>query len=217
MGQIIPQELELEDPTYNGLRTIPELSTGQKKIMKALDEEIGKLHKEIERRLVFLSTEKKLVNGKYVQVSFAREQFEFPSPSRHIVNHSFILAVTAGGDTYTLNEVELWTRKARMTKYMEQPYTWIMQIQNQVNSPEFANFNVIYKKITPAGEQTKVYPLQKIEDPNQRIRIARVYRAKLYEILSSIDRYVNAKGKGMVDDIRFVKEEMNTTGQYQEF
>ncbi|WCL48797.1 hypothetical protein [Leptospira sp. GIMC2001] len=213
---VFAQELEI-DPTYGGLKPIPELSPGQKKNMESIQKDIDLLHKDIGKRLTFLSQEKKLSDGKYVQASYSRVQYEYPTKNRYIVNHQFVLGVTGGGSEYNLNSVELLTRKSRTTKYMEQPYTQIMQIKNKAGDADWSGFQISIKKISPSGEVLKEFPLKDVYEPLQRVGLAKLYRTKLHEIITSIDRYIDAKGKGLVEDIRFIKDEMNTSGQYQEY
>lgn len=213
---VFSQELVDFDPTYGGLKPLPELSLGQKKMMDDLKVDVKGLHEEIQKRLNFLSQEKKFSDGKYVQSSIAREQFQYPTKKRSIVNHQFTLNVMGGDRSQTLKDVELWTRKSITTKNIDFEDTKIMRVNNPVGDEDWKSLRISIKKITSTGTTKEEFAITEIYEPDQRVLIAIMYRNKLREIISSIDRYVSAKGKGLTDDIRFINNEMNTSGQYQE-
>jgi hypothetical protein len=213
---VFSQELEDVDPTFGGLKPLPPLSAGQKKIMDNLKLDLKGLHEDIQKRLVFLSQEKKFHDGKYVQSSVAREQFQYPTKKRSIVNHQFILNVTGGDKSHTLKDIEIWTRKSITTRHLEYEDTKIMRVNQPVGSDDWNSMKISIRKITPEGISSEVFSVEEIYEPTQRVMIAIMYRNKLREIISSIDRYVEAKGRGLTEDIRFINNEMNTSGQYQE-
>jgi len=213
---VFSQELVDIDPTYGGLKPLPELSQGQVKAMEGLKLDVKGLHEEIQKRLNFLAQEKKFNDGKYIQSSIAREQFQYPTKKRSIVNHQFTLNVTGGDRSQSLKDIEIWTRKSSTTKHVEYIDTKIMRVNKPVADDDWKSMKISIKKITSSGTTSEEFAITEIYEPDQRVLIATMYRNKLREIISSIDRYINAKGRGLTDDIRFINNEMNTSGQYQE-
>ncbi|MCC5816100.1 MAG: hypothetical protein JJT78_15220 [Leptospira sp.] len=207
-------EMEWEDPTFGGLRPIPELSDGQKKILTNLSEEVTLLHKDIEKRLNFLSQNKEISDGKFVKVSLAREQYSFPITVVYIANHKITLDVAGGGDSFTLTGIEFYTRKSITSKKSAHPDTRIMRMKNDPASTDWTKFKISMKKLETSGESEQVVGLDDIYDPVQRVRFARVYKNKLVELVNHIDRQIAGVGFEQASDLRFIKAEMNSPATY---
>lgn len=213
---LFAQDMEWEDPTFAGLRPLPEYSKGQTQIMDLLSVEITALHKDIEKRLNFLQQGKKIVDGKFVQTSSAREQFEYPIKNRYVVDHKAILQVAGTGDSFTLTNVEFITRKSRDSKQVEHPQIKIMKIVNNPADTDWSKFMISIKKLTPSGQSIREINISKLYDPLQRVEMARVYKNKLTEIVIHIDRQIASVGVNEFRDLRFIQSEMNVDSGYIE-
>lgn len=212
--QLSAQQLEWEDPTFGGLRPIPELSAGQKKMMEGLAKEVIELQKDVEKRLNFLSQNKEIANGKFIKISLAREQYEFPVKVIYVANHKITLDVNGGGDSFTLQKIEFYTRKSITSKKSAHPDTRIMRMTNDPTSTDWSKFRISMKKLETSGETFQEVGIEDIYEPKQRVKFARVYKNKLVELVNAIDRQIASAGFEQASDLRFIKDEMNTTGNY---
>lgn len=218
LGMGMPaEEFEWKDPTFGGLRPIPELSAGQKKVMELLTQEVEVLHKDLEKRLNFISQKNEIVDGKFVKMSPAREQFDFPITTIYLTNHWVVVHVAGGGDSYTISNIEFNTRKSNIKKNTPQPNTRIMKMSNDPTSKDWSKFKVSMKKIQVHGTSFQEVGLEDVYNPIQRVRLAKIYKTKLLELTNAIDQQIANVGFQSTADIRFIKNEMNTGGGYEDF
>lgn len=61
-----------------------------------------------------------------------------------------------------------------------------------------------------------VYNVSTIREPAQRIKLVRIYRTNLLEIIRRIDKYVEGSIKTAAEDVETTLKEVENGGPYQE-
>lgn len=211
------KEIEWDDLTFGGLRPFPEYSASQKEIMKLLAGEIKVLHTDMEKRLNFLSQNREISDGKFIKRAPAREQYDFPIKMIYVVNHEVTIDVAGGRDSFKITKVEFYTRKSKTMKHAQHPSTRIMRMKNDPSVEGFEGLKISMKKISPSGSEFREIGLEEIYEPYQRVRLAKIYKYRLQELINNIDKQIANVDFQTSADIRFIKNEMNTGGGYEGF
>lgn len=191
-------------------------SPSQEKIVELLAIEIGNYHKEIEKRIPFFQKEKRITDGKYIQASLAREDIPPLAKKSTIINNRYILGLKGGEGGYSLDEVTFWSRHSLVGKGYD-PITTIREFSNKVgDSPKMEGLKLKIKKLTEYGITENIYDLKNIKYPKERIKLVVSYRDRLIEIIRTMDRYINGKGKERESDVRDSILEIQFGGEFQE-
>lgn len=217
LGGLAAEDSEWEDPTFGGLRPAQEFTPAQKKTMERLALEVTELHKEVEKRLNFIAQNKRIANGKFVMAALARRQFEQPKRTYHLVDHQVELKVAGNGLQYNLENLQFMTRRADTNKALNLPMTKIMYLENEAAATDWSKLKITLRKIDPSGEDKKTVGIESVYQPKQRLRMARLYKSKVAELIKHIDRQIGQVGNNQYDELQFIKAEMDNDSSYHDF
>ncbi|EKR75471.1 hypothetical protein LEP1GSC041_3391 [Leptospira noguchii str. 2006001870] len=192
---------------------------GQVKDLEVLGKDIIEFHKRIESRLGFLSQRKQIQDNLYSQFIPAYEDQIPQSRNRYMLDLRFVLKVSGTGATNSslkLESVVFWSRKSLISK-MRPQYEEISILKNDKITNEGPNsIELVVRKKTDSGTKEMVYNVSTIREPAQRIKLVRIYRTNLLEIIRRIDKYVEGSIKTAAEDVETTLKEVENGGPYQE-
>lgn len=196
-----------EDPTFGGLKPIPEYSKDQKRTMQFLKEEVNRLHQQLERKMNFISQRKEIINGKFIRTFQAREQYNFPNKERFLTNHKVEIGVSGGGNETKIEYIEFLTRRSRTNKEANHPHTQFIKMRFAPQN-EWENLKIYIRKLEPYGEFKDEFGLEEVYDPVTRVKLARAYKNRLIELLNDIELQMSDAWKDRDRRSQFVHQEM---------
>ncbi|EMM99743.1 LIC_12936 family protein [Leptospira noguchii] len=192
---------------------------GQVKDLEVLGKDIIEFHKRIESRLGFLNQRKQIQDNLYSQFIPAYEDQIPQSRNRYMLDLRFVLKVSGTGATNSslkLESVVFWSRKSLISK-MRPQYEEISILKNDKITNEGPNsIELVVRKKTDSGTKEMVYNVATIREPAQRIKLVRIYRTNLLEIIRRIDKYVEGSIKTAAEDVETTLKEVENGGPYQE-
>ncbi|WP_061270336.1 LIC_12936 family protein [Leptospira interrogans] len=192
---------------------------GQIKDLEVLGKDIVEFHKRIESRLGFLNQRKQIQDNLYSQFIPAYEDQIPQSRNRYMLDLRFVLKVSGAGATNSplkLESVVFWSRKSLISK-MRPQYEEISILKNDKITNEGPNsIELVVRKKTDSGTKETVYNVATIREPAQRIKLVRIYRTNLLEIIRRIDKYVQGSIKNAAEDVETTLREVENGGPYQE-
>ncbi|XDD50808.1 hypothetical protein AB3N59_03145 [Leptospira sp. WS92.C1] len=192
---------------------------GQVKDLELLGKDIAEFHKRIEGRLAFLNRRKQIQNNLYSQFIPAYEDQTPQSRNRYMFDLRFVLKVSGSGGQNAplkLESILFWSRKSLISKLRPQ-YEEISVLKNdKLNSENPDSIELVVKKKTEAGTKEEVYNVATIREPAQRVKLVRIYRTNLIEIIRRIDKYVEGNIKTSAQDVETTLREVENGGPYQE-
>ncbi|WP_061233047.1 LIC_12936 family protein [Leptospira noguchii] len=192
---------------------------GQVKDLEVLGKDIIEFHKRIESRLGFLNQRKQIQDNLYSQFIPAYEDQIPQSRNRYMLDLRFVLKVSGTGATNSslkLESVVFWSRKSLISK-MRPQYEEISILKNDKITNEGPNsIELVVRKKTDSGTKEMVYNVSTIREPAQRIKLVRIYRTNLLEIIRRIDKYVEGSIKTAAEDVETTLKEVENGGPYQE-
>ncbi len=192
---------------------------GQVKDLEVLGKDIVEFHKRIESRLGFLNQRKQIQDNLYSQFIPAYEDQIPQSRNRYMLDLRFVLKVSGAGATNSplkLESVVFWSRKSLISK-MRPQYEEISILKNDKITNEGPNsIELVVRKKTDSGTKETVYNVATIREPVQRIKLVRIYRTNLLEIIRRIDKYVEGSIKNAAEDVETTLREVENGGPYQE-
>ncbi|AJR15636.1 LIC_12936 family protein [Leptospira interrogans] len=192
---------------------------GQIKDLEVLGKDIVEFHKRIESRLGFLNQRKQIQDNLYSQFIPAYEDQIPQSRNRYMLDLRFVLKVSGAGATNSplkLESVVFWSRKSLISK-MRPQYEEISILKNDKITNEGPNsIELVVRKKTDSGTKETVYNVATIREPAQRIKLVRIYRTNLLEIIRRIDKYVQGSIKTAAEDVETTLREVENGGPYQE-
>lgn len=192
---------------------------GQIKDLEVLGKDIVEFHKRIESRLGFLNQRKQIQDNLYSQFIPAYEDQIPQSRNRYMLDLRFVLKVSGAGATNSplkLESVVFWSRKSLISK-MRPQYEEISILKNDKITNEGPNsIELVVRKKTDSGTKETVYNVATIREPAQRIKLVRIYRTNLLEIIRRIDKYVEGSIKNAAEDVETTLREVENGGPYQE-
>lgn len=131
----------------------------------------------------------------------------------------FVLKVSGAGATNSplkLESVVFWSRKSLISK-MRPQYEEISILKNDKITNEGPNsIELVVRKKTDSGTKETVYNVATIREPAQRVKLVRIYRTNLLEIIRRIDKYVEGSIKNAAEDVETTLREVENGGPYQE-
>ncbi|WP_017852226.1 LIC_12936 family protein [Leptospira interrogans] len=190
---------------------------GQIKDLEVLGKDIVEFHKRIESRLGFLNQRKQIQDNLYSQFIPAYEDQIPQSRNRYMLDLRFVLKVSgATNSPLKLESVVFWSRKSLISK-MRPQYEEISILKNDKITNEGPNsIELVVRKKTDSGTKETVYNVATIREPAQRIKLVRIYRTNLLEIIRRIDKYVEGSIKTAAEDVETTLREVENGGPYQE-
>ncbi|EKO14442.1 LIC_12936 family protein [Leptospira kirschneri] len=192
---------------------------GQVKDLEVLGKDIVEFHKRIESRLGFLNQRKQIQDNLYSQFIPAYEDQIPQSRNRYMLDLRFVLKVSGAGASNSplkLESVVFWSRKSLISK-MRPQYEEISILKNDKITNEGSNsIELVVRKKTDSGTKEMVYNVATIREPAQRIKLVRIYRTNLLEIIRRIDKYVEGSIKNAAEDVETTLREVENGGPYQE-
>lgn len=190
---------------------------GQIKDLEVLGKDIVEFHKRIESRLGFLNQRKQIQDNLYSQFIPACEDQIPQSRNRYMLDLRFVLKVSgATNSPLKLESVVFWSRKSLISK-MRPQYEEISILKNDKITNEGPNsIELVVRKKTDSGTKETVYNVATIREPAQRIKLVRIYRTNLLEIIRRIDKYVEGSIKTAAEDVETTLREVENGGPYQE-
>lgn len=192
---------------------------GQIKDLEVLGKDIVEFHKRIESRLGFLNQRKQIQDNLYSQFIPAYEDQIPQSRNRYMLDLRFVLKVSGVGATNSplkLESVVFWSRKSLISK-MRPQYEEISILKNDKITNEGPNsIELVVRKKTDSGTKETVYNVATIREPAQRIKLVRIYRTNLLEIIRRIDKYVEGSIKNAAEDVETTLRKVENGGPYQE-
>jgi len=207
--------IQWEDPTFGGLKPLPEYSRGQRVSIDLLSQELNQLHEDLGKKLNFLAQKKEIVDGRFVRIFQAREQYSFPIRERFVVNHRVIMEVRGGGTEYAIESIEFYTRRSRTNKEYDHPYTQIMRMQFKIGD-NLENLQISIRKLDPSGAREDRLTISEIYDPQLRVNIARAYKNRIIELINDLDLQIAGLGNYRDRRIRFIRQEMDSASGSQQ-
>ncbi|TGN01456.1 LIC_12936 family protein [Leptospira yasudae] len=194
---------------------------GQVKDLEILGKDIAEFHKRIESRLAFLNRRKQIQDNLYSQFIPAYEDQIPQSRNRYMLDLRFVLKVSGAGAQNTplkLESIVFWSRKSLISK-MRSIDEEISILKNEKVSSDGTNpdsIELVIRKKTDAGTKEILYNVTTIREPAQRVKLVRIYRTNLLEIIRRIDKYVEGNIKTTAEDVDKTLREIENGGPYQE-
>ncbi|MBW0432548.1 hypothetical protein HGB47_02860 [Leptospira yasudae] len=194
---------------------------GQVKDLEILGKDIAEFHKRIESRLAFLNRRKQIQDNLYSQFIPAYEDQIPQSRNRYMLDLRFVLKVSGAGAQNTplkLESIVFWSRKSLISK-MRSIDEEISILKNEKVSSDGTNpdsIELVIRKKTDAGTKEILYNVTTIREPAQRVKLVRIYRTNLLEIIRRIDKYVEGNIKTTAEDVEKTLREIENGGPYQE-
>ncbi|RHX81582.1 hypothetical protein DLM76_02605 [Leptospira yasudae] len=194
---------------------------GQVKDLEILGKDIAEFHKRIESRLAFLNRRKQIQDNLYSQFIPAYEDQIPQSRNRYMLDLRFVLKVSGAGAQNTplkLESIVFWSRKSLISK-MRNVDEEISILKNEKVSSDGTNpdsIELVIRKKTDAGTKEILYNVTTIREPAQRVKLVRIYRTNLLEIIRRIDKYVEGNIKTTAEDVDKTLREIENGGPYQE-
>lgn len=186
---------DFEYPTLinpDGTIQIREFSKEQKRTYDNVKKDIQYFQSEIAKILPYL-----VRNGKVKGNVFTREfrNFTETQPGRrnqHFVNEFFVLNLTDG----KLNSISFLKRRTRLNPRMETE-TVVRSLSNEVGNDDMSNVKLqidTHTNYTDTKEPIrKIFSMNDIPSPADRIKMLRTYRTKVEEALRELDKIVDHK------------------------
>ncbi|AYV55439.1 LIC_12936 family protein [Leptospira kmetyi] len=192
---------------------------GQIKDLELLGKDIAEFHKRIESRLAFLNRRKQIQDNLYSQFIPAYEDQIPQSRNRYMLDLRFVLKVSGAKEqsaALKLESIVFWSRKSLISK-MRPQYEEISILRNDKLSSESPDsIELVVRKKTDSGTKEVVYNVATIREPAQRVKLVRIYRTNLLEIIRRIDKYVEGNIKTTAEDVETTLREVENGGPYQE-
>ncbi|RHX92762.1 LIC_12936 family protein [Leptospira stimsonii] len=192
---------------------------GQIKDLELLGKDIAEFHKRIESRLAFLNRRKQIQDNLYSQFIPAYEDQIPQTRNRYMLDLRFVLKVSGAGaqnSPIKLESILFWSRKSLISK-MRPQYEEISILKNdKINTEGSDAIELVVKKKTDSGTKEAVYNVSTIREPAQRVKLVRIYRTNLIEIIRRIDKYVEGSIKTSAEDVETTLREVENGGPYQE-
>ncbi|PJZ58858.1 LIC_12936 family protein [Leptospira barantonii] len=192
---------------------------GQIKDLEILGKDIAEFHKRIESRLAFLNRRKQIQDNLYSQFIPAYEDQIPQSRNRYMLDLRFVLKVSGAKEQSTalkLESIVFWSRKSLISK-MRPQYEEISILRNDKPTSETPDsIELVVRKKTDSGTKEVVYNVATIREPAQRVKLVRIYRTNLLEIIRRIDKYVEGNIKTTAEDVETTLSEVENGGPYQE-
>ncbi|MDV6235855.1 hypothetical protein CH379_009480 [Leptospira ellisii] len=193
---------------------------GQMKDMEVLGKDIADFHKRIESRLAFLNRRKQIQDNLYSQFIPAYEDQIPQSRNRYMLDLRFVLKVSGGGaqnSPLKLESIVFWSRKSLISKMRAQDEEISVLKNDKVNAEQTPEaIELVIKKKTDSGTKQTVYNVATIREPAQRVKLIRIYRTNLLEIIRRIDKYVEGSIRTSAQDVETTLREVENGGPYQE-
>ncbi|EKQ92797.1 hypothetical protein KHM19_20110 [Leptospira borgpetersenii] len=192
---------------------------GQVKDLEVLGKDIAEFHKRIESRLAFLNKKNKIQDNLYSQFIPAYEDQIPQSRNRYMLDLRFVLKVSGAGaenSPLKLESIVFWSRKSLISK-MRPQYEEISILKNEkIKNEGPESIELVVRKKTDAGTKETVYNVATIREPAQRVKLVRIYRTNLLEIIRRIDKYVEGSIKTVAEDVETTLKAVENGGPYQE-
>ncbi|MCG6169165.1 LIC_12936 family protein [Leptospira sanjuanensis] len=194
---------------------------GQVKDLEILGKDIAEFHKRIESRLAFLNRRKQIQDNLYSQFIPAYEDQIPQSRNRYMLDLRFVLKVSGAGAQNAplkLESIVFWSRKSLISK-MRSIDEEISILKNEKVGSDGTNpdsIELVIRKKTDAGTKETLYNVTTIREPAQRVKLVRIYRTNLLEIIRRIDKYVEGNIKTTAEDVEKTLREIENGGPYQE-
>ncbi|TGK32416.1 hypothetical protein EHQ12_19150 [Leptospira gomenensis] len=193
---------------------------GQVKDLEILGKDITDFHKRIESRLAFLNRRKQIQDNLYSQFIPAYEDQIPQSRNRYMLDLRFVLKVSGGNaqnSPLKLESIVFWSRKSLISKMRAQDEEISILKNDKVTAEQTPDaIELVIKKKTDSGTKQTVYNVATIREPAQRVKLVRIYRTNLLEIIRRIDKYVEGSIRTSAQDVETTLREVENGGPYQE-
>jgi hypothetical protein len=189
----------------------------EKKQVEDLSREIDKYHKMLNEKIGYLKYKNKVKNGKYSHEAYTRDHVDRLEHKKYSVTTKYNLNLKSSPEGgYTLDTLEFIHKNTLITRRYE-PVTEVRILKNSSNSSlDLDGLSLTVITTTNSGQDTKSFNMKTIPESKERMRVAKMYRDRVLDLLRNIDRYIDSDETQQSRMVNEALLQINIGGDFQE-